>query len=239
MLKTILFDLDGTLIPFVQDDFIRAYFKHLVERIAPMGYDGEKIIAALWKGTGAMLKNDGTFTNRQVFWNRFAQELGMGVLSLEGILDDFYSQEFNAVSATLKEHVDRGPMIRALREKGYSLVLATNPIFPAVAVETRLKWIGLKPENFDYVTTYENSRHSKPNPNYYRDILDQIGQKPEDCLMIGNNPSDDMSALQLGIDGILVTDYLENELNLPIDRYDCRSFKELDAYLSALPHTAE
>lgn len=235
MLTTILFDLDGTLIPFIQDDFIGAYFKHLVARIAPMGYDGEKIIAALWKGTGAMLKNDGTFTNRQVFWDRFAQELGVGALSLEGILDDFYSREFHGVSATLKEQVDRGPMIRALREKGYSLVLATNPIFPAVAVNARLKWIGLQPEDFDYVTTYENSRHSKPNPDYYRDILSQINRQAQECLMIGNNPSDDMSALQLGMDGILVTDYLENEHSLPIDGYTCRRFAQLEEHLSSLP----
>ena len=235
MLNTILFDLDGTLIPFIQNEFIRAYFKHLVARIAPMGYDGEKIIAALWKGTESMLKNDGSMTNRQAFWDRFARELGMGALALEGILDDFYSQEFNGVRETLKETVNRGPMLRALREKGYTLVLATNPIFPAVAVETRMSWVGLNSGNFDYITTYENSRHSKPNPDYYQDILQHIGKSPEECLMIGNNPSDDMSALQLGIGGILVTDYLENEHQLPIDSYRCCSFLQLEQELAALP----
>ena len=52
-----------------------------------------------------------------------------------------------------------------------SLVLATNPIFPAVAVETRLGWVGLTGSDFDLVTTYENSRSSKPNPAYYQSIL--------------------------------------------------------------------
>ena len=32
MLTTILFDLDGTLAPFAQDEFIRVYFKALVSR---------------------------------------------------------------------------------------------------------------------------------------------------------------------------------------------------------------
>ena len=235
MLKTIMFDLDGTLVPFMQDDFIRAYFKALVARISPMGYDGEKIIAALWKGTGAMLKNDGTYTNRQVFWECFSQELGTGVLSLEGILDDFYLREFDSVSTTLKETVDRAALIRSLREKGYGLVLATNPVFPAVAVQTRLKWIGLRPEDFDYVTTYENSRHSKPNPAYYRDILTHISRRPEECLMIGNNPVDDMAALQTEMEAYLVTDYLENSSNLPIDGYTCYTFRELEAALGDLP----
>ena len=47
MLTTVLFDLDGTLLPFVQDEFIQAYFKTLLRRLGPMGYDGEKLTAAL------------------------------------------------------------------------------------------------------------------------------------------------------------------------------------------------
>lgn len=235
MRNTILFDLDGTLVPFMQDDFIKAYFGALVKRVAPMGYDGEKIIKALWKGTGAMLKNDGQFTNRQVFWESFAADLGYGVLSLESILEDFYRNEFNAVNATLKETVDRGGLIRALREKGYTLVLATNPIFPAVAVETRLKWIGLSPEDFDHITTYENSRSSKPNPAYYQEVMAHMGRKAEQCLMIGNNPSDDGAAEKAGVTTWLVTDYLENADNLPLDGFACHTFQELEKALLDLP----
>ena len=40
MLTTVLFDLDGTLLPFVQAEFIQAYFKTLLRRLGPMGYDG-------------------------------------------------------------------------------------------------------------------------------------------------------------------------------------------------------
>ena len=50
MLNTILFDLDGTLAPFQQDEFVRVYFGLLVRRLVPMGYDGEKLVRALWKG---------------------------------------------------------------------------------------------------------------------------------------------------------------------------------------------
>ena len=42
MLNTILFDLDGTLAPFNQDEFIRAYFGALTRRLAPMGYNGRE-----------------------------------------------------------------------------------------------------------------------------------------------------------------------------------------------------
>ena len=48
MLKSILFDLDGTLAPFMQDDFIHSYFKRLVARLTPMGYDGR----SWWRRSG-------------------------------------------------------------------------------------------------------------------------------------------------------------------------------------------
>ena len=235
MYDTILFDLDGTLAPFQQDEFIHTYFKTLVRRLVPMGYDGDALVQALWKGVDAMIGNSGTLTNRQVFWEVFTGELGVQALALESILEDFYAREFDGVRTVLRENVDRSGLIRSLREKGYTLVLATNPIFPAVAVETRLRWVGLTQADFDWVTTYENSRRSKPNPDYYRDILSHIGRQGENCLMAGNNPVDDAAALQAGISVYLVTDYMENPDGVPIEDYPHGSFRDLAARLEALP----
>ena len=235
MLNTILFDLDGTLLPFIQEEFIHAYFKALIRRITPMGYDGEKLTQALWKGVNAMVENDGTHTNRQLFWELFTQELGIQALSLESILDDFYAREFDGVRSVLREDADRSGLIRGLRGKGYTLALATNPVFPAVAVETRLGWVGLSGGDFDYMTTYENSRHSKPNPAYYEDVLLHLGKRGAECLMIGNNPRDDMAALEAGLAVYLVTDCLENPDGLPVDLYPHGSFRNLAVSLEKLP----
>lgn len=235
MLNTILFDLDGTLAPFQQDEFVHAYFKALVKRLAPMGWDGERLVAALWRGVDAMVKNDGGQTNQQLFWQVFARELGSRALELQSVLDDFYAGEFDAVRSVLRENVDRGPLLRGLRRKGYTLVLATNPIFPAVAVETRLGWVGLSGADFDAVTTYENSRRSKPNPGYYWDILEKIGKRGEECLMIGNNPVDDMAALEAGLPAYLATDCMENPGGLPVEKYPHGSFREVEARLEKLP----
>ena len=235
MLNTILFDLDGTLAPFLQDDFVRCYFKALVARLAPMGYDGTQLLDALWKGVDAMVANGGGVTNRQAFWEVFTRELGIQALALESILDDFYTREFDAARSVLLENPDRGPLIRSLREKGYGLVLATNPIFPAVAIETRLRWVGLTGGDFNHITTYENSRRSKPNPGYFLDILEHIGRRGEECLMVGNNPVDDMAALQAGLAVYLVTDCIENPRGLPVEDYPHGSFRELEASLERLP----
>lgn len=235
MLTAILFDLDGTLAPFLQDEFIHTYFKALVARLTPMGYDGGKLVQALWKGVDAMVKNNGAYTNRQIFWDVFTREFGIQAMALESILEDFYAREFDAARSVLLADVDRSGLIRTLREKGYGLALATNPVFPAVAVETRLHWVGLAPSDFDYVTTYENCRSSKPNPDYYRDILSHIGRQAGECLMIGNNPVDDMAARKAGLEVYLVTDFLENPGGLPIDAYPHGNFAELESFLNGLP----
>ncbi len=235
MLDTILFDLDGTLVPFLQDDFIHVYFRLLVRRLAPMGYDADSLIRALWKGVDGMIQNDGSVTNRQKFWQVFTGELGIQALTLESILDSFYGREFDAVRSVLREDADRSGLLRSLREKGYRLVLATNPIFPAVAVETRLRWVDLTASDFDYVTTYENSRRSKPNPGYYQDILQHMGKQGNACLMVGNNPVDDMAARETGMTVFLVTDCIENPGGLPLEDCPHGSFRDLEAFLNGLP----
>ena len=60
MIDTILFDLDGTLLPMDQDAFTEYYFKLLAGKMAPLGYEPKQLIAAVWDGTKAMVKNDGT-----------------------------------------------------------------------------------------------------------------------------------------------------------------------------------
>ena len=85
-------------------------------------------------------------------------------------------------------------MLKLAREKAELVVLATNPLFPMVGQRSRMGWIGLAPEDFDLVTAYETDRYCKPNPEYFRDVCRRIGAEPEQCVMIGNDETEDMSA---------------------------------------------
>jgi FMN phosphatase YigB (HAD superfamily) len=60
MIKYILFDLDGTLLPMDQNVFVHDYFSRLARHIAPIGYPPETLFQNLWKGVGAMVMNDGS-----------------------------------------------------------------------------------------------------------------------------------------------------------------------------------
>ena len=88
MIKTILFDLDGTLLPMDQDKYVESYFRLLVKRMSPLGIDGKELIDAIWHGTKAMVLNDGKKTNRDVFWEDINSK------ELENELNDFYKVDF-------------------------------------------------------------------------------------------------------------------------------------------------
>ena len=80
MIKHVLFDLDGTLLPMDQDEFTTGYFKILCKKMLPYGYDPNILSGAIWKGTGAMVANDGSVTNEEAFWIAFSKLLGNRVL---------------------------------------------------------------------------------------------------------------------------------------------------------------
>ena len=117
---------------------------------------------------------------------------------------------------------------------GYKTVLATNPIFPAVATESRMRWAGLEPSDFEYYTTYENSHYGKPNLKYYEEVLEKIGAKAEECLMVGNDVTEDMVVTKLGMKVFLLTDCIINKQNEDINKYPYGTFEDLLHYLHAL-----
>jgi len=227
MVRTILFDLDGTLLPMDQDVFLQDYFGRLTSRLAQHGYDPKRLMKAVWAGTEAMVRNNGIVTNEEVFWRCMRQIFGQGIMNDVPVFEDFYMTEFPLVRQSCGFNPRAKELIDVLKNEGYRLILATNPLFPAVATRQRIRWAGLSPEDFELVTTYENSRFCKPNPDYYRDILKTIGAEASECMMIGNDVAEDMVAKRLGMEEYLLTDCLINKTGENIDHYRHGSMEAL------------
>ena len=234
MITTILFDLDGTLLPMDQDKFVQSYLGRMAKKLVPYGYDPSMLTKALWAGTGAMVKNDGAKLNYEVFWAVFNSTMGKDCRQDEPLFNDYYENEFQLVAEDCGFDPRAAELISVLKEKGFRVVLATNPLFPAIATHSRVQWAGLNPSDFELITTYENSRHCKPNPEYYRDILEILDTKPENCLMVGNDVSEDMVARNLGMTVFLLTDSLINRENKDIAQYPNGGFLELLNFIQEL-----
>lgn len=229
-ITTVMFDLDGTLLPMDLDKFTKTYFGLLAQAAQPLGFEAGALVDAVWKGTGAMMKNDGSLSNCERFWQVFCQMLGEGARVLQPRFDDFYAHEFNGARAACGENPLARQAVEGLEAKGVDVVLATNPLFPAVGVQTRLSWLGLGLEDFSFVTTYENASFCKPNPAYYREILEKTGKKPQECLMVGNDGVEDLAALEAGIGVYLITDCLVHGEGADLSRAEAGSFAQFMEY---------
>ena len=233
-ISTVLFDLDGTLLPMDQEVFVKDYFGRIAAKLAPQGYDPKQLVDTIWRGTGVMVKNDGIKTNEEAFWEYAVSVYGERILQDKRFFDQFYEEEFDKIKAVCGFHPAAAQTVHSLKEKGFRVALATNPIFPARATQWRIQWTGLKPEDFELYTTYENSRYCKPNLNYYRDILKKLNVHGEECLMVGNDVQEDMIAQELGMKVFLLTDCLINKNDNDISQYPHGSFDSLQQYIAAL-----
>lgn len=231
MIKAIFFDLDGTLLPMDQEIFIKAYLGGLVGLLAPRGYDPEAVANAMWSSTRAMMKNDGSISNEERFWQSFSAILGENVRKEEGRLADFYTNEFQRIKNVCGYTPLAKQLINRLKTTDLRLILATSPLFPRVATESRIAWAGLKPSDFEYVTTYENSSYCKPNPTYYTDLCEKLGLLPCEVVMIGNDVGDDMVAERVGMKLFLLTDCLINKSDRNIEDFRHGGFKELFEFI--------
>ncbi len=233
-IKAVLFDLDGTLLPMDYDVFAKRYFGLLAARMAAMEYPQENIIDNVLKGTQKMMLNDGSLTNEEVFWDSFAKAYGDRVWEDKKEFDAFYAGEFDKAKDSCGYTPKAKQAVETAKAGGRLVVLATNPLFPAIATRKRMNWAGLAPEDFYLYTTYEDYSYSKPNVEYYLDICHRINCKPEECLMVGNDVNEDMVAESIGMRVFLLTDCIINKHNKDISGYDKGSFDELIEYLSAL-----
>ena len=233
-ITTVLFDLDGTLLPMDQDTFIGTYSGGLAMAIASYGFDKATLGKALWAGISSMVKNDGRRTNEEAFNEAFSAVLGMDIAKMQKSFDEYYVSEFDKVKNVCGYNEKSAETVRKIKSKGFRVALATNPFFPSTATEQRIGWTGLEPSEFEIYTTFEDSHFCKPNLDYYREVMEKLGVIPEECLMVGNDVGEDMIAEQLGCKVFLLTDCLINKENKDISIYPNGSFDELMKFIDTL-----
>lgn len=208
--STVLFDLDGTLLPMDQTKFTEFYFCEMARHAEPYGFEKKPLLKAIGASVEAMVRNDGTMTNEERFWSTFQAISGRGEPEEKAILLSFYDTKFEAVKQVCGYNGEAPRLIEDLKKRGYDLILATNPLFPRKATLARIRWAGLDPLDFGLITTYEDSSFCKPNPLYFKELLDRLLLDPKDCVLIGNDAKEDVAAETVGIRTFLLTDCLEN-----------------------------
>jgi HAD superfamily hydrolase (TIGR01549 family) len=231
MITTVLFDLDGTLLPMELDQFLECYFSLLAKKLSSHGYDPHKLIDGMWEGINAMIRNDGSATNETVFWDTFCREIRRNAKVDIPLFQEFYENEYLTAKSACGFDPRAAETVAAVKRMGIRVILATNPLYPAVATQARIRWAGLDPDDFVLYTTYEDTYHCKPNPAYYQDILDKLGLNAEECLMVGNDAIEDMAAENLGMQVFLLPRWLVNRTGRDVSGYPQGNFDDLLSYI--------
>lgn len=202
-MRTVLFDLDGTLLPMNMDRFTKDYFGYLASHFADL-IDGQELARQILNASDMMIRSKDLRTNETVFMEQFGRNFPDELELYQERFSTFYDTGFLQLQKDLVPNSHMIDSVQLFKTKGYRLVVATNPIFPLKANLHRINWAGLNPEDFSYIACFEQNCYCKPNIEYYSEVLSAINESPENCLMVGNDVQEDLVAKQLGIKTYLI-----------------------------------
>lgn len=201
MVRAVLFDLDGTLLELDLERFLARYFGAL--RTVAVGHAGAEradlVMGAIQDAVRAMCEPHPDLTNQAVFDAEFGRLSGTAFSDVWPVYERFYAEVFPTLADGAGPALGARNAVEAALTLGLSVAVATNPIFPKMAVEHRIAWAGLGDIAFPVVTTYENMRACKPQPAYFRQVAALLGVDPRDCIMVGDDRFLDMAAADVGM----------------------------------------
>lgn len=226
---TLLFDLDGTLLDIHMPAFLAAYFPLLAPRF---GFDGDvgRFREILFESVRLMMHSrDGRRRLDRVFLDSFAPRVAMKEEAVLEAFGDFHREDIDRLRRLTRPLPAARPLLERALSRGYTLALATNPVFFREAVEARLRWAGLEGVPFSLLSTAENMHFCKPHPEYFGELLRHLGKAARECVMIGNDPAKDMPASRVGITTFYVPSPGEGERAVNADHTG--SLEDLNRWL--------
>lgn len=212
MRDTFLFDLDGTVLPMDFDKFMELYFYNIGEYFKDV-IEPKELVKNILISTEVMVKTNDNQSNEDLFMNHFDSLIEGSIEDYKPMFYDFYNSMFDNVKASTHKSKYMRKSIDLLKEKGYKVVLATNPLFPMIANHHRIRWAGFEPSEFEYISSFETNHYCKPHLEFYKEVLENINKDPENCYMVGNDVYDDLSSGKLGIETYLITNHMLNKHN--------------------------
>jgi len=189
MVKLIIFDLDNTLTDFVRmkKSAIEAAVKAMVD--AGLDFSNERIEEEIFK----IYEEEG-IEHQKVFNKLLVKLIGKVNYKIMAAGIVAYRRAREA-SLVLYPHVN-STLIELLK-RGFKLAVVSDA--PREEAWLRLCYLKLH-HMFDVALAFEDTGEHKPSPVPFKAVLDELGLKPEEALMIGDWPERDIvGASELGM----------------------------------------
>nr|WP_314638971.1 HAD family hydrolase [uncultured Olsenella sp.] len=207
MIKAVLFDLDNTLLDINLSAFIARYLWAEARVLARIGRTPVPVAYAwllrCYLAVDSATRQD-DLTGRELFDKTYLRLSGVPLddPTVRGAIDCLEGEWIDHLRDGVTQARPRPGARRCVRraqELGYTVALATNPVFSSAVDSARLRWAGLDDIDFALVSTLENSRRSKPSARYYQEFIASLGFVPEECLMVGNDAGRDIPRPDIGL----------------------------------------
>ena len=213
MIRCVFFDLDGTLIQYVSVARAISYFNELSLYLsADLALDDARAERLINAAVGAMFEPHPGLTNQQIFDAVYEADLESDAERLR--YRELFARFFGEVFCTLRSNecpaafnVDA---LRSCQERGLTVAIASQPIFSEAAIRARVNWAGLAALRIPLASSSETAYTTKPQLDYYQEIAHLLNFAPEECLMVGNEDINDMTASQVGMRTFYVGDDYES-----------------------------
>lgn len=207
MTKTLLIDLDGTLLGAHPKRLHWYFIVAFVRSLKKLGFSWPRALSILHRLKLAV-RSPSHQMNGVPNWDKSVVFFSQ----LTGLSEEESREKLTSISMQCFVHAK--PSLYAMKEaqhfvewakNHYRLVLATNPMWPAAVVDYRLAIAEISPAEFSFITHAENMSSCKPNVQYYHELKKKLNLIPEECLMIGNDEKKDGPARELGIEVVIIS----------------------------------
>jgi len=207
MIKALLFDLDNVLLDYEVsgEEFDLKGLEIAAERFAHL-MPPEKFTECYFQAELAVKRNiNPSQTNDDVFSEEFCRRAGYPQEVLKPLSDEFWAKDYDRLRIYTRAKLEARRIMEKLFAQGYEIVIATDPVGPLVARLHQLEWAEVGHFNYKLVTALENMHFCKPHTEYYEEILDKIGHRAEECMMIGDDIKNDIEpAAKVGMKTFLI-----------------------------------
>jgi len=203
MTKLVIFDLDDTLIDFASTRLVAHDL--IAEVLADEGIAVAPFLQACVEVDRPLFLQfeQGRLTRQEYRMRRFADPFDrLGLVPREGLVAQLNRVFMDCVNDSPKLYDDARPTLARLRGDGLLLAILTNG--PADGQRRKLVATGLG-DAVDHVAIGEEAGVSKPHPQAYLRVCEQLGVAPAQCLMVGDSlPLDYQGALAAGLQAVLL-----------------------------------
>ena len=184
-IKTIIFDLDGTLLYSLED--LKDSVNFVMKKHGFREYTIDEVREAIGNGVRLLMER---ILPKDIDKNLF-----------EECLSEFKENYSKNMYNKTKPYDGVLDMLKALREEGYKIAVLSNK-FDSAVKELSSKYFG---ELVDLAVGQKEGVKEKPSPLGIQEIAKELDTDVETCIMVGDSEVDIQTANNAGIDCISVT----------------------------------